>query len=155
MNYQQYYNARIQNTRLVDTGLIGKSAYEILESVVAQLSDGLGENNYYFEKFWNFVDVLENPNNHKVEIRISNLNCKRSGSFPKRWLFNPFLSQTDKEIKKWFARKIKQIAKIEAQDKHQEFTFKDNNFSQMEYLGDGSRTVAQAVEVYKNLIKEA
>ena len=153
MTKQEYYNMRIQNTRLVDTDLVGNSAYEILESVVAQLSDGLGENNYYYEKFWNFVDILKNPNNHKVEIRVSNLNCKRSGAFPKRWLFNPFLSQTDKEIKKWFARKIKQIAKIEAQDKHQDFIFKDNNFSKMEYLGDWTQTVAEAVEVYNSLKK--
>jgi hypothetical protein len=151
MTKQEYYNIRIQNTRLVDTDLVGNSAYEILESVVAQLSDGLGENNYYYEKFWNFIDVLENPNNHKVEIRVSNLNCKRSGAFPKRWLFNPFLSQTDEEIKKWFARKIKWIVKTEAQDKKIEIPFKSNNQYEIEYLGDWTQTVADAVEVYNSL----
>ena len=151
MTDREYYIERSKNTRLVKTDLVGKKAYGIVESVVAQLSDGIGESNNHYEKFWRFVCVLLNPDDNQVEIRISNLNWEKSWFFPTRWIFNPFLSQTDEEIKKWFARKIKWIIKTEAQDKKIEIPFKSNNQYEMEYLGDWNQTVADAVEVYNSL----
>lgn len=153
MTDREYYIERSKNTRLVKTDLVGKKAYEILESVVGQLSDGIGEGKFLYEKFWRFVDVLLNPNNNHVEIRISNLNCEKSWFYPTRWIFNPFLSQTDEEIKKWFARKIKWIVRTEAQDKKMEIPFQCDNQYEMEYLGDWTQTVAEAVEVYNSLRK--
>lgn len=153
MTDREYYIERSKNTRLIKTDLVGKKAYGILESVVGQLSDGIGENSPYHEKFWRFVDVLLNPDNNQVEIRISNLNCEKSWFSPTRWIFNPFLSQTDEEIKKWFARKIKWVVRTEAQDKKMEIPFKCDNQYEMKYLGDWTQTVAEAVEVYNSLRK--
>lgn len=153
MTDREYYIERSKNTRLVKTDLVGKKAYGILESVVSQLSDGIGESNSYHEKFWRFVDVLLNPDNNQVEIRISNLNCKKSWFYPTKWVFNPFLFQTDEEIKKCFARKLKWIVRTEAQDKKMEIPFKCDNQYKMEYLGDWTQTVAEAVEVYNSLRK--
>ena len=153
MTEQEYYNQRVINTRLVETGLVGKNAYEILESVIGQLSDGIGENKYYHEKYWRFADVLLNPQTDKVEIRISSTPCEKSWEYPNRWLFNPFLQLKDKEIKQWFGRKVRWIARIEAQDKGYDFVFTTNNHRTMEYLGNWTQTVDQAVEVYNSLIK--
>lgn len=153
MTEQEYYNRKVVNTRLVETGLVGRNAYEILESVIGQLSDGIGENKYHHEKYWRFTDVLLNPQTDKVEIRISNTQCQKSWMYTKRWLFNPFLKLKDKEIKQWFGRKIRWIARIEAKDKGRDFVFSTNNHEKMEYLGDWNQTVAEAVEVYNSLMK--
>ena len=153
MTEQEYYHQKSAGTRLVETGLVGKDAYEILESVIGQLSDGIGENKYHHEKFWRFADVLLNPETDKVEIRISNLNCQKSWMYPKRWLFNPFLSQSDTQIRKWFARKIRWVARIEAEDKGRDFVFDQHNQTEMKYLGNWTQTVSQAVEVYNSLMK--
>lgn len=153
MTEQEYYNRKVVNTRLVETGLVGRDAYEILESVIGQLSDGIGENKYHHEKYWRFADVLLNPQTDKVEIRISNTQCEKSWMYPKRWLFNPFLKLKDKEIKQWFGRKVRWIARIEAKDKGRDFVFSTNNHEKMEYLGDWNQTVAEAVEVYNSLMK--
>lgn len=155
MTELEYYNQKSAGTRLVETGLVGLNAYEILMSVIGQLSDGIGENKYHYEQYWRFADILLNPTTNKVEIRISNRNCEKSWMYTNRNLFNPFLSQSDQEIKKWFARKLRWIARIEAQDQHRAFVFNTNDQTKMYYLGNWNQTISQAVEVYNKLIKEA
>lgn len=153
MNKKQYYEERCKNTRLVETELQGTNHFQILESVVGQLSDGVWESSSHMEPKWVFIDILLNPYTNKVEIRVSQNTCVRSCFFPKRWIWNPYLEKTDLEIKKYFARKIKTIINLEAKDKGKKLDFNLSNQYKMEYLGDWTQTVAEAVEVYNSLRK--
>ena len=101
MTKEEYYQIRSKNTRLVETELQGSDQFQILESVVGQLSDGIWESSSYMEPKWAFIDILLNPYTNKVEIRVSQNICVRSCFFPKRWIWNPYLEKTDLEIKKY------------------------------------------------------
>ena len=149
-----YYQYNIANTTLVETGFEDKVSYQILFSVVGQCSDGAWEESTYMEPYWRFINVVQNPETHKVEIRVLKNNLLKSCMW-NRTIWNPYLKMTDQEIRKWFAKKIKRIISMEAKDKGISLPFNSNNQFQMEYLGYSGQTVAQAVEVYKNLIKEA
>ena len=153
MTKEEYYQIRSKNTRLVETELQGSDQFQILESVLGQLSDGFGENNPYYENRWVFAEILLNPCTNKVEIRISNELCTKSNYYPNRWIWNPYKEESDLEIRKYFAKKIKTIVNLEAKDLGKKIEFKLGNYLKLNYLGDWTQDVNCAVEVYNKLIK--
>lgn len=92
----------------IETGLSAsdKKAKEILDSVIAQMSDGIWENSSSMDKYWKNLDVDVDGD----EIIItSEVNSR-----------NPFSKYSDDEVgqkvRDFFANKIKQIVKIEHED---------------------------------------
>ena len=80
----------------IQTNLFGQTNYDILSSVIGQLSDGIWENSRQCERYWKSLDIIKDEND---EIIIISNNS---------WLFN-----TNDECKKYFATKMKQIVKKE------------------------------------------
>ena len=108
--------------RLINTGLAGKKALEILQSVEGQLSDGMWENSPRMDGYWRFSSILEQDG--KIFIQISNLTReivpeKRYNLATRRFktrnkiIPNLFSKMTDEKVKNWFANKIKAIVKEE------------------------------------------
>lgn len=145
----QYYNYECQNTKCVETKLAGENEFNVLSSVIGELSDGIWEESFSAEKYWRFCSVVLNPTTNRVEIRISNLHSTRSSGWH-RVVWNPFLSMSDSEIRLWFSRKIKRIFNIECHDKNIKISFNKKNDQIMEYFGFGE-PVSTIVEVYNKI----
>ena len=103
-----------KNCRTIITGLKGQKMLSVLQSVEGQLSDGMWENSPRMESYWLFESVgLDDKDN--VVLYISN----SWGEYCyNRCKYNAFCGMTDKDIKEWFANKIKQIVKEEIKDWH-------------------------------------
>ena len=145
-----WYLQGVEGNRVVKTNLKGEDQYEILSSVLGQCSDGIWENNAYMEPYWQFCNVVLNPDTDQVEIAVSS--TKQQLSWYKRsWIKNPYTEMTNQEIRNWFARKIKTIINIEAKDNNMVLSFSKKNEYKMLYLGTYNNTVSEAVEVYNTL----
>lgn len=90
----------------VNTGLKGKKYYDILESVIGQLSDGIWENSNSNQRFWREQDVEFNKETEDVIIKSSYR-----------------LFENEEKVKRFFANKVKQIVKIEREDGASELTW--------------------------------
>lgn len=77
------------------TDLYGKENYDILASVIGQLSDGIWENSPSCNKYWRNSDI-EIDESGEVVINTAS------------WLF-----KSEEDAKKYFANKIKEIVKRE------------------------------------------
>jgi len=83
----------------IDTGLVGQAAFTVIRNVMAQLSDGLWECSPKMEKYWKNADVEILDDRVFINVNMENWN-------------SPFLNMTDKEVKAWFAKRIKDVVKI-------------------------------------------
>jgi len=130
--------------RIINTGLKGKVAEEIMASVFGQLSDGWGENDSRNNGYWLFgkIDQLDG----EVVILIDNARAKMLGG---KFVPNKLFSMSDEEVKLWMARLIKKTAKMELADEHDNVGWNRSNNFQLEYLGYKSNpTVSDAYFVY-------
>lgn len=133
-------NVRIINTRLVETKF-----YEILSSVLGQLSDGIWENSPSMTKYWTNIHVNQNENN---EICIE-VNANYFTKWCNTSVANPFINMSENEIKFWFAQKIKQIVKKEEQDNNGTKWWKRDNTRELDYMGYKEKiTVQDAYKLY-------
>ena len=102
---------RIVPTFMEDT----KKNNEILNSVISQMSDGMWENNPRYNGYWTFAIISENLS----VIKVSEKPCEWS-----TWngrascLENPYTHMDDKAIRKFFANKIKAIARENLKDEY-------------------------------------
>ena len=55
--WKKIYNESDKSVKLIDTGLAGDKAKDILDSVIGQMSDGMWENSPAMEHYWPFIDV--------------------------------------------------------------------------------------------------
>lgn len=98
--------------REIDINSFGFKTNDIIESIRGQLSDGIWEHTSANIKYWtNFESAIYDG---KVYILVSPE--EYNFAFGKRNK-NPFYSMTDAEVKKYLAKKLKQIVKIELTDK--------------------------------------
>lgn len=101
----------MDNKRIVTTNLPNEKKYrEILASVIGQMSDGIWENSNKYNGYWNYAECDSNS----VDI-IINTNWYSRNTKAK----NPYVTMSDKEIKNFFANKVKQIALIEMQSDYE------------------------------------
>lgn len=101
------------NTHKINTNLYSDKAFEMLNSVIGQLSDGIWENSPGMSKYWRFAAIKRADNKHVI-IEISKDDCIRTTSnHYNHYIQNAFLEMSDAEVIKWFAAKLKQIVKIE------------------------------------------
>lgn len=99
--------------KVVKTGFTeSKKVNEILNSVIGQMSDGMWEGSSYMEGYWNFVEIHDDNN-----IYLFDGNWDWEGRSALR---NRFYGMSDKEVKTFFAKKIKKIVSEELKDNYVE-----------------------------------
>ena len=124
---------------LIKTGLHDRKAFEILESVIGQLSDGIWENSPAMNKYWKYMDISGDQN--EILIKIDNTDWN-SG----------FRGKTADWIATWVANKVKQIVKTEEEDGNNAIKWDRSNTEIVDYLDRGSGvTVRDAYRVYDKL----
>ena len=82
--------------------------YEILDSVLGQMSDGIWENSPVVEGYWRFA-TIEKSDDNKIVIAVSTI--YGTNYHDNKCLKNRFADMTDDKVKAYFANKIKQIVK--------------------------------------------
>lgn len=136
--------------------------YEILRSVIGQMSDGIWENSPRVEGYWRFA-TIEKSDDNKIVIAVSTI-YSYSDIYSKNFhgnecLINRFANMTDDKVKAYFANKIKQIIKIEEStlkeyynDTSKDLSWRKDNQQKCGYMGyNETITVADAYAAYKNL----
>lgn len=133
----------MEQYRIIKTGLKTQKECDILDGVFGQLSDGMWENSRAAGGYWPYIDAeLENG---EVVLKVSN--AYRKYDEPT----NKLLDMSDDDIKKWLAKKIKQVIKEEGLD------WKRDNEEETDYLDTKWRkskqpsTVADCYYVYEVL----
>lgn len=109
--------------RKIKTRTFSKKANEMLNSVIGQLSDGIWENSNSMNKYWLFASI-------NTDIRGENIIEVKSENYMQycsRFVCNGFYDMSDDQIREFFAKKIKQIAKIELKDNNKTNEWKRNN----------------------------
>lgn len=129
--------------RIIKTGLKTQKECDILDGVFGQLSDGMWENSRAAEGYWPYIDA--DLKNGEVVLTVSN--SYRYDGRPT----NKLLDMSDDDVKKWLAKKIKQVIKEEGLD------WKRDNSDETEYLDTAWRksklpsSVADCYYVYEVL----
>lgn len=133
----------MEKFRIIKTGLKTQKECDILDGVFGQLSDGMWENSPAAGGYWPYIDAeLENG---EVVLKVST--AYRKYEEPT----NKLLNMTDDDVKKWLAKKIKQVIKEEGLD------WKRDNSEKTGYLDTSwrkskqSSTVADCYYVYEVL----
>lgn len=101
---------------IITTGLKGKKYYDILASVMGQLSDGIWENSNSNQRYWQNQSVEFNKETQDIVIKSN-------------WLFN-----NEMACLKFFANKVKQIVKIEREDGSSDLKWDRNNSNETTYI---------------------
>lgn len=98
----------MEKYRIIKTGLKTQKECDIIDGVFGQLSDGMWENSRAAGGYWPYIDAdLENG---EVVLKVSNTYRKYNEPT------NKLLDMSDDDIKKWLAKKIKQVIKEEGLD---------------------------------------
>lgn len=100
------------NTRTITTNFYGDRAFDILDSVSGQLSDGMWENSRGYEKYWTNFRVVRLDDN-RVVFHVNKDSYTR---YCGRYLDNPFARMSDTEFLAWYAGKLKAVIVCEAKD---------------------------------------
>ena len=130
--------------RVIETELTSNKDYEILNSVLGQLSDGMWENSPRMNKYW--LNISTEFIDGKVYIIVNHQSYIRHYN---QCIVNPFYNMDDFNIKFWFATKIKQIVKQEEKDNKASSWWKRTNLRELAYLGYNEKiTVADAYKLY-------
>lgn len=133
----------MEQYRIIKTGLKTQKECDILDGVFGQLSDGIWENSRAAEGYWPYIDA--DLKNGEVVLTVSN-----SYRYDRRPT-NKLLDMSDDDIKKWLAKKIKQVIKEEGLE------WKRDNSDETDYLetlwGKSKQpsTVADCYYVYEVL----
>lgn len=90
---------------LVATGLSDAKAKDVLNSVIGQMSDGIWENTSQMNRYWNYANIVEQDGELFIKVDRDSYG---SGYYGK----------SDDEVRKFFANKVKQIAKEFINDYH-------------------------------------
>ena len=96
----------------IDTGLKGDKAFNIIDGVIGQLSDGMWENSAQAEHYWRFAYCEKKGS--KVVIKIKTAPWEQDGhrDYCDNW-FRIKMNLNENAIKKFFAQRLKAVAKYE------------------------------------------
>lgn len=134
--------------REINTPFFSNKAYDILRSVLGQLSDGLWENSRGYEKYWLNFDV-ERKTNGQVYFAV---NENYDKVFGKNYYINPFKEMSDTKFLNWIAAKLKAVIVAEFKDNSipsREGWKRDNTTFESAYLSYNEKiTVADIYVVY-------
>ena len=136
--------------RKIKTNTFSKKANEMLRSVIGQMSDGIWENSKSMDKYWMFASIERDVDGENV-IEISAATGK---PYCNRYIYNGFSDMSDDQIREFFAKKIKQIAKIELKDNDKTSGWKRNNteFKTCYLSYDEEISIADAYLCYEFLL---
>lgn len=138
-------------TSTINTNFYGVRAYEILEAVSGQMSDGLWENSRGYDKYWMNFRVKRLDDNRIVFV----LNADSYTRYCNRYLENPFCRMTETEFLAWYAGKLKTVIRSEAKDNNWKKGWwkRDNTKDESAYLNYKlDITVADIYCVYDELL---
>ncbi len=136
--------------RIVHTSLYSQIAYDALESVMGQLSDGYWENSPRMQKYWSFADIGRAADG-EVVIEVDTAG-KVWVDRTWRYYSNPYAEMTDIEILKFFANKMKAVAKVEMKDKNAGDQWRRDSGMELHYLSQWSElAVSEVYCVYEAL----
>lgn len=119
----------MEKYRIIKTGLKTQKECDILDGVFGQLSDGMWENSRAAGGYWPYIDA--DFENGEVVLKVSN--AYRKYEEPT----NKLLNMTEDNVKKWLAKKIKQVIQEEGLD------WKRDNTEETDYLDTEWRTSKQ------------
>jgi hypothetical protein len=132
------------HTRIIHTTLYGDKAFEILDGMRGQLSDGKWENSPGYDKYWTNFSMVRQDDGETVFV-VNTDYCVHYG----KYLENPFRNMSEQEFKSWCARKIKAVIKDEL--KHRALTIGTWNRRNLDgksiYLGHSDVKYGQIVSV--------
>ena len=136
--------------RKIKTNTFSKKANEMLRSVIGQMSDGIWENSNSMGKYWMFAYIDRAPDGENI-IEIGNETGKM---YCNRYVYNGFADMSDDQVREFFAKKIKQIAKIELKDNDKTSGWKRNNteFKTCYLSYDEEISIADAYLCYEFLL---
>ena len=140
--------------RIIHTGLYSNVAKEIISSVIAQMSDGWGENNPANDKWWRFADCVQ-ASDGEVLIEVSTESWKYDEfrSYCHKYVYNGFHNMSDAEVKQKFAGWIKKTAKMEMKDENAGNQWNRDSEMKLDYLSYHENvTAADAYFVYEALL---
>ena len=137
-------------TRKIATNTFSKKANDMLNSVIGQMSDGIWENSKSMDKYWMFASIERDIDGENV-IEIS---AAAGKPYCNRYVYNGFANMSDDQIREFFAKKIKQIAKIELKDNDKTSEWKRNNaeFKTCYLSYDEEISIADAYLCYEFLL---
>ena len=98
----------MEKYRIIKTGLKTQKECDIIDGVFGQLSDGMWENSRAAGGYWPYIDA--ELVNGEVVLKVSN--AYRKYDEPT----NKLLDMDDDAVKKWLAKKIKQVIQEEGLD---------------------------------------
>lgn len=99
-------------TRRINTGMYGQRAFDILDSLHGQMSDGYWENKKY-NKYWLNFDVRRDADDRvyfEVSISPDRFWCGR-------YMKNPFAGMDATRFKSWLAGRLRKMIGVEAAHK--------------------------------------
>lgn len=99
-------------TRRINTGMYGQRAFDILDSLHGQMSDGYWENKNY-NKYWLNFDVRRDADD-RVYFEVSSSPDRFWGG---RTMKNPFAGMDAAGFKSWLAGRLRKMIGVEAEYK--------------------------------------
>ena len=125
---------------LVDIGVPDSDnvSYDIMDSVMGQMSDGMWENSRAVEKYWRNANITKKDGTIGIKV-----NTASSWANP-----SPYSGMSDEEIRGYFAKKIKAVVKQELED-NQSGEWSRDNETQLQYLSRGNRKPVRVKDAYK------
>lgn len=136
----------------IGTGLFSKIAKEICDSVIGQLSDGMWENSPSMEKYWKFAHIKRNSAGEVVIVVSSKFG--KPDYYSRKTIPNGFYGMSASDVKEFFAKKIKHIAKEELKDNNiADGWDRHNTLTSSDYLSYHEKiTMAHIYYVYEHLL---
>lgn len=142
-----------KNIRKITTRMYGQRAFDILDSLHGQMSDGYWENKGY-DKYWTNFDVRRGDDD-RVYFEVSDCPDRLWNG---RTVKNPFAEMDDDRFKAWLAGRLRKMIGVEAEDRKwpDGWWSRTSTGLESEYLnGKLDVTVADVYRVYDELAGRA
>lgn len=147
-------NSKKKDYILIDTGLRGNYAKEIMQAVIGQMSDGLWENSSTYEHYWRFVDVDERGGQIFLKVSTKKYDDNAIANTYYENYFYQKMNMDETKIKTFFAARIKDIIKSELKDELEDPVKgwnRESDFVSAYISYDEQVTVAHAYFAYETL----
>lgn len=125
---------------LIDIGVPDSDnvSYDIMDSVMGQMSDGMWENSRAVEKYWRNANITKKDGTIGIKVNTASSWANQS----------PYGGMSDEEIRGYFAKKIKAVVKAELED-NQSGEWSRDNETPLQYLSRGNRKPVRVKDAYK------
>lgn len=134
------FESEWQDPQHIDIGVpeTDNVSYDILDSTMGQMSDGMWENSTAVERYWKNADISKKNGTIGIVVNTS----------PSWKNSNPYGAMSDEEIRGYFAKKIKAVVKQELEDYSKGDWSRDNE-AELQYLSRSNRKPVRVKDAYK------